>query len=121
MALESKKMIVPLEIITNGDATQDFLIVKNPAGVQLFKVKGDGTVVNGVPQAAVTAATVATSGFTVTAPGGADYLIQALVQNTGFGFVTANEGQSFLALVKNMYTRLEEMQARLVAAGIISA
>jgi hypothetical protein len=54
--------------------------------------------------------------ITATAPGTPDYAIQDLVQNTGFGFVTADEGQSTLKVVLNLQTRVAELEARLGSA-----
>lgn len=50
-----------------------------------------------------------------------DVAIQALVQNTGFGFVLAAEGEAVIACVLNAMVRLGEIEARLEAAGIIAA
>lgn len=50
-----------------------------------------------------------------------DVAIQALVQNTGFGFVNAAEGEAVIACVLNAMVRLAEVEARLEAAGIVAA
>ena len=59
--------------------------------------------------------------ITHTAPGTADYAIQDLVQNTGFGFVTKDEGNSVLAVIANLQTRLGQVEARLEELGLITA
>lgn len=51
--------------------------------------------------------------ITHTAPGTPDYAVQNLVANTGFGFVTADEGNSVLKVVANLQTRLAELETRL--------
>lgn len=59
--------------------------------------------------------------ITHTAAGTPDYALQDLVQNTGFGFATADEGNTLLAVVKNLQTRLAEVEARLEGAGLVVA
>lgn len=50
-----------------------------------------------------------------------DVAVQALVQNTGFGFVLAAEGEAVIACVLNAMARLGEIEARLEAAGIVAS
>ena len=59
--------------------------------------------------------------ITHTAPSTPDYALQDLVQNNGFGFVTADEGNTTLSVIKNLQTRLAEVEARLEAVGIVAA
>jgi hypothetical protein len=54
--------------------------------------------------------------ITHTAPGTPDYALQDLVQNTGFGFVTKDEGNSTLAVIANLQTRVAQLEARLGSA-----
>lgn len=58
---------------------------------------------------------------TCTAPGTPDYALQDLVQNTGFGFATKDEGNSALKALANLQVRLAEVEARLEALGIVGA
>lgn len=58
--------------------------------------------------------------ITHTAPSSADYAIQDLVQNTGFGFATKDEGNSVLAVVANLQTRVNELETKLVALGFLA-
>ncbi|WP_068489930.1 hypothetical protein [Paramagnetospirillum marisnigri] len=74
--------------------------------------------VNGTQGAALTAQLTT---ITHTAPGTPDYAIQNLVQNTGFGFATADEGNTLLKVVANLQTRLAEVEARLEAVGMVAA
>jgi len=74
-----------------------------------------------VQGAALTAAIVTDVTFTHQTPAGTDYLIANPVQNSGFGFSTANEMNSTLAVLRNLVTRVTELEARLTAAGIIAA
>jgi hypothetical protein len=73
---------------------------------------------NGTQGAALTAQLTT---FTHTAPGTPDYALQDLVQNTGFGFATADEGNTLLSVVKNLQTRLAEVEARLEGVGLVTA
>lgn len=56
MALDSKKAIVPNQIILNGDANDVFLQIVNPNGTKVLEVFGNGRVSffgkSGVAQAA---------------------------------------------------------------------
>jgi hypothetical protein len=74
--------------------------------------------VNGTQGAALTAQLTT---ITHTAPGTPDYAIQNLVQNTGFGFSTADEGNSVLKVIANLQARLAEVEARLEAVGVVAA
>jgi hypothetical protein len=119
MARLSQKKTVPQEIITQGETDEVYLKVTNgKTGSTIFAIKGDGTPTFKT-LTALTAATVAPASFTHTAPSVADYLIQAPVQNTGFGFVTADEMNSTLAVLKNAITRIAELEARLKSLGIL--
>jgi hypothetical protein len=70
------------------------------------------------PAAALTAQVTT---ITHTAPDPADYALQDMVEATGFGFATADEGNTLLAVVANLQTRLAEVEAALEAAGIVTA
>ncbi len=59
--------------------------------------------------------------ITHTAPSEADYALQDLVQNTGYGFATKDEGNTLLAVVANMQTRLDEFEARMIGLGLLTA
>lgn len=56
--------------------------------------------------------------ITHTAPGTPDYAIQDLTATGGFGFVTKDEGNSVLAVVANLQTRVNEIETKLVAYGL---
>jgi hypothetical protein len=72
------------------------------------------------PVAQPTELTDELTSITHTAPGTPDYAIQDLVQNTGFGFVTKDEGNTVLAVILNLQTRLNELETRLAALGLIA-
>ena len=58
--------------------------------------------------------------ITHTAPGTADYAIQNLVAATGFGFVTADEGNTVLSVIANLQARVNELETKLVALGFLA-
>lgn len=45
-----------------------------------------------------------------TAPSSADYAIQDLTNSSAYGFVTKDEGNSVLAVIKNLQVRLAEVE-----------
>lgn len=57
--------------------------------------------------------------ITHTAPGTADYAIQDLTDSGGFGFKTKDEGNSVLAVIANLQTRMAELEAALKALNIL--
>jgi hypothetical protein len=67
-----------------------------------------------------TALTVALTTITCSAPGTPDYAIADLVQNTGYGFVSADEGQSALKVIANLQTRVGELESKLQALGLLT-
>jgi hypothetical protein len=58
--------------------------------------------------------------ITHTSPGTPDYAIQDLVQNTGFGFVTKDEGNTVLSVIRNLQIRVNELETRLATLGLIA-
>ena len=58
--------------------------------------------------------------ITHTAPGTPDYAIQDLVQNTGFGFVTKDEGNTVLSVILNLQTRVNELETKLADLGLLA-
>ena len=75
----------------------------------------DGTTVGFYGVAPVTKGAGLTAQLTTithTAPGTPDYAIQDLVL-TGYGFVTKDEGNSVLAVIANLQTRMAQIEARL--------
>ena len=80
---------------------------------------GGKIVVNGTQGAALTAQL--TTITPADAAGTPDYAIQAVTATTPYGFVTAQEAITTLYVIKNLQTRLAEVEARLEAAGIVIA
>lgn len=58
--------------------------------------------------------------ITHTAATGADYALQDLVSTAGFAFKTKAEGNTTLAVIANLQTRLAEVEARLEAVGLVA-
>ena len=58
----------------------------------------------------VPAGTTALTTITHTAPGTADYAIQGITSTTPFGFVSADEGNSVLSVIKNLQLRVAELE-----------
>lgn len=54
-----------------------------------------------------------------TAPVTPDYAIQDLTQTTPFGFVTKDEGNTVLSVVKNLQDRVSQLETRLQAYGLL--
>lgn len=73
-------------------------------GVNIVYEGGTGNIAGLTPQLTT---------ITHTSPGSPDYAIQDLVQNTGFGFVTKDEGNSLLAVIANLQVRVAELEVRL--------
>jgi hypothetical protein len=70
-----------------------------------------------VPQVAANTAALTT--ITSTAPGTPDFAIQDLVNTSAFGFVTKDEGNSVLAVVANLQTRVAQLETKLKTYGIL--
>ncbi len=64
--------------------------------------------------------TAALTSITCSAPGTPDYAIQDLTATGGYGFVTADEGQSVLKVILNLQTRVAELETKLKALGLLS-
>ena len=75
---------------------------------------------NAIPVVQPTELTDELTSITHTAPGTPDYAIQDLVQNTGFGFVTKDEGNTVLSVIKNLQTRVNELETKLASLGLLA-
>lgn len=98
------------------DKDGDRLVIESGGWLELKA--GAGISLDNAQSAALTAQLTT---ITHTAPGTPDYALQNLVQNTGFGFATADEGNSVLKVVANLQVRVAELEARLEALGIVIA
>ena len=82
------------------------------------------TILNGVDLLATPGAALTAQLTTITpadAEGTPDYAIAALTSTTPFGFASAQEGITILYVIKNLQVRLAEVEARLEAAGVVTA
>jgi hypothetical protein len=73
-----------------------------------------------VPVVKPTALTAQLTTLTFVAPGVADYDLAAPVQNTGWGFSTADEFKSAMAIIANLQTRLGQLETRQQGLGLLS-
>jgi hypothetical protein len=64
-----------------------------------------------------TALTTKLTQITHDEPGTPDYAIQALTQTSPYGFVTADEAQTLLKVVKNLQVRVDELETKLSTYG----
>ncbi len=55
------------------------------------------------------------------AAGTPDYALQAVINTNAYGFASAAEAITFLYVVKNLQTRVAELEARLVAVSALAA
>lgn len=67
-----------------------------------------------------TALTVKLTALTHTAPGTPDYAIQNLTNSGGYGFVTQDEGNTVLKTIVNIDTRVNELETKLQALGLLT-
>lgn len=94
----------------------DKLVVKDGGYIDIET--GGVILTNGTQGAALTAQLTT---ITHTEPGTPDYAIQDLINTSAYGFVTKDEGNSVLKVIKNLQTRVAELEARLEALGLIAA
>jgi hypothetical protein len=67
----------------------------------------------------VAANTAALTSITSTAPSVADFAIQDLTSTTPFGFVTKDEGNTVLSVIRNLQTRVAELESKLAVYGLL--
>jgi hypothetical protein len=73
------------------------------------------------PASAITASTLAPASLVVAALTYPDSDIQAATNSTPFGFVTADEANTLVAIVKSLHSRVYDLEARLVTLGLLTA
>jgi hypothetical protein len=86
-----------------------------PVGVAYADPELDGA--RFVPE--VAANTAALTAITFTAPSTPDYAIQDLTSTTPFGFATKDEGNTVLSVIKNLQTRVAELESKLATYGLL--
>jgi hypothetical protein len=67
-----------------------------------------------------TALTAALTTITHTAPGTPDYAVQDLTNSGGFGFATKDEGNTVLSVIARLQTRVNELETKLQAIGLLT-
>lgn len=67
-----------------------------------------------------TALTATETTITHTAPGAADYAIAALTNSSPYGFASQDEGHTVLQVIANLQTRVDELETKLQAVGVIA-
>jgi hypothetical protein len=67
-----------------------------------------------------TALTTALTSITSAGPGTPDYAIAALTSTTPFGFVSADEGETVLTVITNLQARVNELETKLQALGLLA-
>lgn len=75
---------------------------------------------NAAPVTQPTALTAALTTITFTEPGTPDYAIQDLTSTGPFGFVTKDEGNSVLKVIANLQARVNELNTKLQALGLVA-
>ena len=121
--------------IVSANESHGFSITQN--SVKLA-VESDATLANGttgftltqngvtitIPQdldlTQASALTTALTTITCSAPSTPDYDITDLTQTTPYGFASADEGQTVLTVIKNLQTRLAELESKLQAMGLLA-
>lgn len=84
----------------------------------VINVESGGQIVkDGAQQAALT--TALTTITPADAAGTPDYAIAAITNSTPFGFSNAAEAITVLYVIKNLQTRLNEVEARLQGLGLV--
>lgn len=100
-------------------AGKDVTIDGAGAGSKLGQSGSKIGVFGATPIVQPTALTVALTTVTCSAPGTPDYAIAAPVQNTGYGFSTADEMLSVLKALANAQARIGELETKLTAFGLL--
>jgi len=75
---------------------------------------------NKTPIVQPTALTAQDTALTHSAPGTPDYVIADLVNVSGYGFTTLDEGLSVLKVIANLQTRVAELESKLQALGLLA-
>jgi hypothetical protein len=105
--------------ITTGPARKAFIL---DDGTRLTSGKIPVATTNGrlIDVTAQTELTDELTTITCSAPGTPDYAIADLTAVAPYGFVSADEGQSVLKVIANLQTRVNELETKLVALGLLA-
>jgi hypothetical protein len=121
---------------TTNNGTSNILVGRDSDEVNVFLVDTDGAITSAsltsgkIPVATtggklidITAQTELTDELTTLtyiAPITPDYTIQDFTQTAPFGFVTADEANTVLSVIVNLQTRVNELETKLVALGLLA-
>ena len=97
--------------VTFADETSGFSITQN--GVTL-------TIPQNLNLAKAAALTLALTTISCSAPSTPDYDIQDITDSSPYGFKTADEGQTVLNVIKNLQTRVNELESKLQTMGLLT-
>jgi hypothetical protein len=95
------------------------LFADRVATLQSLKVTGTLGFFGTTPTTKQTELTDEFATLTFTAPGTPDYAIQDLIQTNCYGFATKDEGNSVLKVIANLQTRVNELETKLTAYGLL--
>ena len=104
--------VIENSTITIPGTTLDGVIIGDTGGTAGFF--GTSPVSKGA------ALTTALTSITATAPGTPDYAIANLTDTTPFGFASADEGQTVLTVIANLQARVNQLESRLQAYGLLA-
>lgn len=90
-----------------------------------LQIEASGTVVKlgfyaTAPVVKPTALTTQLTTITFTAPGTPDYALQDVTNITPYGFADAEEARTFISVVKNLQSRVAELETKLQSLGLLT-
>lgn len=98
-----------------GNATNAFQMY-SATGLPKFRTSGGDIII----LQKATALTTALTTVTFTAPGTPDYAIAALTNVAPYGFASQDEGHTVLSVIANLQARVNELETKLQAAGMLA-
>ena len=110
LAQNSATLTVPSDV-TFADGTTGFTLTQNGATL---------TVPQDLDLTQATAPITALTTITCSNPGTPDYDITDLTNSSPYGFASADEGQTVLTVIKNLQTRLAELESKLQTMGLLA-
>lgn len=83
-----------------------------PIGVVVGYVSATKLIIRIKPTQPGALPVAALTSITHTAPGTPDYAVQDLINSSAYGFVTKDEGNTVLSVIKNLQVRVADLEAR---------
>jgi len=87
---------------------------------KIYIYNSSGTLVGTIDLTQQSALTTQLTTISHTEPTTPDYAIQDLTQTSPYGFASKDEGNTVLKVIKNLQTRLSELETKLKAIGILA-